>query len=97
MLSDFSHISGDTKTFGVCFAGYNTEKGRDDLVYVVLNTHWEDVEIKLPSLPRPLFWHLCVNTYGDGRGRYFYPEGEAIRITKEFIMRPRSVAVFIGK
>ena len=62
-------------------------------------THREEgyVEIKLPSLPRPLFWHLCVNTYGDGRGRYFYPEGEEIRITKEFIMRPRSVAVFIGK
>ena len=94
---DCSPIAGDTKTFGVCFAGYNTEKGRDDLVYVVLNTYWEDVEIKLPSLPRPLFWHLCVNTYGDGRGRYFYPEGEEIRITKEFIMRPRSVAVFIGK
>lgn len=85
------------RTFSVSFAGYDREKGRDDLVYISINTYWEDVRITLPDLRRTGAWYLSVNTYGDGMGRYFYREGEEVRIDGEFIMRPRSVAVFTGK
>lgn len=89
-------IPRDARTLAVSFAGYNQEKGMDDLVYLVVNTYWKDVHITLPSLLKAgqLQWHLYVNTYGDGQGRYFYREGEEVRIDGEFIMRPRSVAVF---
>ena len=104
---DFLHIHGtnakemsitwDARTFAVSFAGYNTEKGVDDLVYLVINTYWEDVRVTLPHLGRQEAWYLHVNTYGDEKGRYFYPEGEEIRIDSEFIMRPRSVAIFCNR
>ncbi len=90
-------IPRDARTLSVSFAGYDRKKGRDDLIYVSVNTYWEDVKITLPDLHRRESWYLCVNTYGDGQGRYCYPEGEEIRIEKEFIMKPRSVAVFTGR
>ena len=104
---DFLHIHGtnakemsitwDARTLAVSFAGYNTEKGVDDLVYLVINAYWEDVRVTLPHLGRQEAWYLHVNTYGDEKGRYFYPEGEEIRIDSEFIMRPRSVAIFCNR
>ena len=57
----------------------------------------EDVTITLPDLARPGAWYLCVNTFGDGEGRYFYKEDQAPRIEHEFCMRPRSVAIFTGR
>ena len=96
--ADKVRIPDNTRTFGVSFAGYDRRKGRDDLVYVAVNTHWEDVTITLPKIGRNQgFWYLSVNTAGDERDRYFYRTGEEVRIDHEFIMRPRSVAVFTGR
>lgn len=92
-----TNLPDGTRTFGISFAGYDKKKGKDDLIYIALNTYWEDVTITLPDLHRRGAWYLSVNTYGDGQGRYFYPEGEEIRIEGNFVMRPRSVAVFTGK
>ena len=87
----------DARTFCVSFAGYDKEKGKDDLIYVAVNTFWEDVTITLPNLHGRGAWHLSVNTYGDGNGHYCYPEGQEVRIDRSFVMRPRSVAVFTGR
>lgn len=92
-----TNLPDGTRTFAVSFAGYDKKKGEDDLVYIALNTYWEDVEITLPDLHKRGFWYLSVNTYGDGEGRYCYPEGQEIRIDGSFVMRPRTVAVFTGK
>lgn len=92
-----TNLPDGTRTFSVSFAGYDKKKGEDDLVYIALNTYWEDVEITLPDLHKRGSWYLSANTYGDGEGRYCYPEGQEIRIDGSFVMRPRSVAVFTGK
>ena len=90
-------IPRDARTFCVSFAGYDKEKGKDDLIYVAVNTFWEDVTITLPNLHGRGAWHLSVNTYGDGNGHYCYPEGQEVRIDRSFVMRPRSVAMFTGR
>ena len=90
-------IPRDARTFCVSFAGYDKAKGKDDLIYVAVNTFWEDVTITLPNLHGRGAWHLSVNTYGDGNGHYCYPEGQEVRIDRSFVMRPRSVAVFTGR
>ena len=86
-------IPRDAHTFAVSFAGYDKSKGADDLIYIVINAYWEDVTVTLPELARPGAWYLCVNTFGDGDGRYFYEESQEPRIC----MRPRSVAIFTGR
>ena len=89
------NVPRDARTFSISFAGYDREKGRDDMVYVSVNTYWEDVEITLPQIKGR--WYLNVNTYGDGNGRYCYPEHEQRRIDGNFVLRPRSVAVFTAR
>ena len=92
-----TNLPENTRFLGVSFAGYDPEKGRDDLVYVAVNTHWEEVTITLPNLYKRAFWYLSVNTNGDSTGQYCYPEGKEVRIDGAFIMKPRSVAVFTGR
>ncbi|MCD8098850.1 MAG: glycogen debranching enzyme [Lachnospiraceae bacterium] len=89
-------IPRDAKIFSASFAGYDAQKGRDDLVYVTVNTHWESIPITLPRVWGRVGWHLYVNTNGDGQGRYCYSETEAPFIEHEFIVPARSVAVFVG-
>lgn len=69
------NISHDTRTLCVSFAGYDKDKGRDDMVYLAVNTYWEDVTITLPDTRRAGFWYLYVNTYGDGQGRSLFRAG----------------------
>ncbi len=95
--ADKMTLPKDARTFSISFAGYDREKGKDDLVYVSVNAYWEDVRITLPHFENMVGWYLSVNTYGDGEGRYCYEEGEEVRIDREFILRPRSVAVFAGR
>lgn len=89
-------IPRDAKIFSASFAGYDAQKGKDDLVYVTVNIHWESIPITLPRVWGRVGWHLCVNTNGDGEGRYCYAEEEAPFIEREFIVPARSVAVFVG-
>ena len=95
--ADQTDIPRDARTFCVSFAGYDKKKGHDDLIYIAVNTFWEDITITLPDLHGRGAWHLNVNTYGDGNGKYCYPDEEAARIDRRFVMRPRSVTVFTGK
>lgn len=97
VIAENWNLPQGTRTFSISFAGYDQQKGRDDLIYISVNTHWEDVTITLPRLRGSGAWYLSVNTYGDGLGNYVYPEGREVRIDHEFIMRPRSVAVFTGR
>ncbi len=85
------------RTFAISFAGYDRGKRKDDLVYLVLNTYWEDVKVTLPNLHAKGEWYLSVNTYGDGAGRCCYSEGQEIRVENKFVMKPRSVAIFTGR
>ncbi|MBQ7840009.1 MAG: glycogen debranching enzyme [Lachnospiraceae bacterium] len=90
-------IARDARMFGTSFAGYDRRQSRDDLVYIAINTYWKEVPITLPPLSLQGRWYLTVDTWGDDQGRYCYPEGQEIRINSEFVMKPRSVAVFVGK
>ena len=95
--ADKTNIDRDAQTLAVSFAGYDRQQGRDDLVYVALNTFWEDVTITLPELHHAGRWVLCVNTFGDENKNCFYPEGKEPVVEGQFVMRPRSVAVFTVK
>lgn len=87
-------IPQDTLDFAVCFAGYDRDKGRDDIVYMCINSYWEEVRLTLPRLPGAMTWQLCVDTYGDEEGTYTFPEGKGKLVSGEYVMRPRTVAVF---
>lgn len=94
VVAENTDLPKDAKTFSVNFVGYDKDKKRDDMVYVSVNAYWEKVRITLPKLPNMMSWYLSVDTYGDGEGRYTYPEGKERRIEREYVLNPRTVAVF---
>ena len=87
-------IPRDARTLSVSFAGYDKDNGKDDIVYISVNTYWEEVTITLPRLDKAGRWYLSVDTYGDNEDNYFYEEGKEKLVNGTYTLRPRSVAVF---
>lgn len=83
-------IMADTHYLGVMFAG-RMENEKEDIVYLAVNVYWEHVSIELPRLPEGKYWQVCVNTALEGEDCM-----RETRIRTEFVMAPRSVAVFIS-
>lgn len=90
-------IDENARTFSVSFIGYDRKKGHDDMVYLSVNTYWEPVTITLPNLRKAGKWYLCVDTFGDECGRYYYRKGQERRIEGNYTLQPRTVAIFCAK
>ena len=81
----------DTHMIGVMFAGKD-DHGRDDMIYLALNTYWEDVEVTLPKLIRGV-WRPAVDTARDTEAIL---KKEELLSESRYIMRPRSVCIFMA-
>lgn len=74
---------------GVMFAGH-IDSEKEDIVYLALNTYWEDITINLPELPAGHYWYMAVNTN--------IPQMEKPQLCKNTIsIGLRSVIAFIAK
>ena len=82
------HYNDQTKVIAAMYAGYDSEKGQDDIVYVIINAFWEPVEVTLPTLPAGMEWKMAVDTGNEKKG--FYEEPVVIG-QSEIVMRERSV------
>ena len=83
----------EAKVTAVMFTGYDENNGRDDIVYLLVNAFWEPVSVRLPELPRPLLWHVSVNTGEIGSEWKKQP----VRLDSDSILAgPRSVIVLNG-
>ena len=79
----------DSHYIGVMFAGSENRKKDDDIVYIAINTYWENVDITLPELPMDRHWQMAVNTYDKDP---VYKNSH--EIFGEVRMYPRSVRIF---
>ena len=92
-----ANITEESRYLGVMFAGSFGKEGPQDLVYLAVNVYWEDQAFCLPSLPEGYVWRMAVNTAAAApEGCCLSGQGNMPVIDREFIMRPRSVAVFVG-
>ena len=71
------------------FTGSYSRKKDDDIVYIAINTYWENLEISLPELPMDRHWHMAVNTYD--KEPVFKDKKQ---IFENVTMYPRSVRIF---
>ena len=78
-------ITEDSKVVCVFYASQKENSTRDDLVYMAINSYWEDQQIWLPRLPRPYVWKLAVYTDSEDPRQL---TGDTL------VMGPRSTAVF---
>ena len=89
-------IDENTSTMGILFSGYDREQGRDDVVYLVINTHWEDRSVSLPKIPRYMRWLLSCDTFGRS-GRCCYEGQERPATGEHYVMKGRTAAVFTAE
>ena len=52
----------DTRVIGILFSGKHPKTGADDMVFLGINTFWENQKIQMPDLPEHLYWHIACNT-----------------------------------
>lgn len=93
---DFGETNTETRTLGILYTGYYRKEQREDIVYICINAYWEPLSIRLPFLSQDFSWNVAANT-GASDGNFFYEEAQAPEIGSEFLMKERSVAVFIGR
>lgn len=69
-----------------------TAEGKDDFIYICINSHWEDHRIHLPALPGNHPWKLVINTdFGD---KAFIDEDNRPDVYHISILPARSVLVY---
>ncbi len=72
---------------GVMFAG-KTSEGRDDVVYVAINSYWEDLWIELPRLPEGHLWKVALDTWDE-------PMKEGTIVGDGFLCKARSAVTLV--
>lgn len=81
-----------TGIVAVLYAGYDEKKKIDDLVYLVMNVHWEAAGVELPELPGGMMWYMAVNTGAEGSE---YREKPILVENNRILAGERSVIVLI--
>jgi isoamylase len=74
--------SSESRLLGILFAGRHRNQDADDIVYMVINAHWEKQYIWLPELPNGLNWHIAVDTAK--------PDGSNIHTDVQAMTRPKT-------
>ncbi len=83
-------FGGHERFVGILYTGGERGVG-PKAVYVASNAWWEDLYVRLPELPPSACWYLTADTWEER------VSGKLIPTTGGFIIRPRSVMVFVGR
>lgn len=79
----------DSHVLGIMYAGKNEQTGDDDIVFLSVNTYWENVTQHLPKLPEPLHWQVLVDTWLTNS---ILPDPQDVK-DHEIQLKPRSVQI----
>ncbi|MEG1505281.1 MAG: glycogen debranching enzyme, partial [Lachnospiraceae bacterium] len=96
-FSDVSiHDTLNPKVVCTLFAGYDSKKKADDIIYLATNVYWEPQEIVLPLLPNDLKWYIAINTGVCQSNGMFANTNMPIAGTHA-LLGERSVMVFVAQ
>ena len=86
-----NQYDGSTKYIGVMYAGKDNKKiSKDEIIYMGVNTYWEEIDVLLPKLSSDYVWKVIIDTYED-KG---YVEKSNTYLTENLcVIRERSVMV----
>lgn len=49
--------------FSILYAGRNKEDTKDDVIFFIINSYWEEQSVQVPALQQGMRWHMAVDTY----------------------------------
>lgn len=91
--------SEPTGILGILYAGRKEEENSDDLVYLAINTYWEEQDHPLPSLLSSYCWRMAIDTGSDRWGKANGAD-ETVTCAERLLsirMKPRSVCVLTAE
>lgn len=91
-----ANYNNNTHVIAVTFAGRNQDNTADDIIYIAINSHWENNTIYLPEIPQPLHWRLAVYTANAHPGDCFAWDAMPEIYNQTFAMQPRSVMIAVA-
>ncbi len=83
----------DTHMIGIMFAGRTEGNIEDDIIYIGINTFWENQNIQLPKLPLGREWHIVMNTEFEHTADTDYHKLTKWTGSDTLLMCPRSVVI----
>lgn len=84
---EFTEITAQTRVMGVLFSGWDEEKGKDDVVYMIINSWWENTTVHLPALNDGLKWATCIDTAAKTESQF----------RREPVLLPRQTLTINGR
>lgn len=87
----------DSKVVCTMYAGYDSVRQKEDIVYMAVNPYWESVSIELPRLPKELHWHLAIDTASYKNKKFMYEESKMRKTGNDYLLGARSVVVLVAK
>ena len=92
------HLDGgqEKRVLGVMFSGRNQDNSEDEIVYLAMNTYWENQTVTLPELPEGMHWRIAVNTSKE-TGEDFIEQVEKMMLAGAKVeLESRSTAILIA-
>lgn len=92
-------FSGTSRCIAVMFCGRGQNvEGKDDFIYVAMNSHWESHDFELPRLPDNMKWNVFANTDMPS-GHDIYQSGKETLLENQYVVSvgQRSIVILIGK
>ena len=86
----------NTRVTGVMFAGRDADDTEDDIVFLGINTFWEQQSIQLPDLPHHLMWNVVINTIHKHSDSVNYNDVTP-RNGNTIFLAPRSVVILTAE
>lgn len=83
----------DTHMIGIMFAGRTEGNIEDDIIYIGINTFWENQNIQLPKLPLGREWRIVMNTEFEHTADTDYHKLTRWTGKDTLLMCPRSVVI----
>ena len=92
--------SSESRQLAALFCGSATrdEDNPQDVIYMIMNAHWETAAFELPRLSRSKAWHVAVNT-SMPPPHDSYPAGAEVILEDqtEMLIGARSVAILVAR
>ena len=90
----FTEISHDTRVLNVLFSGYDETIGQDDVVYLMINSYWDEAVVCLPDLTGGYKWALAIDT--AARNGIFFRREPVILPRRNLHIAGRCVIVLVA-
>lgn len=87
------NFTQDSKIVCTMFAGHDEKQDLEDIVYLAVNPYWESILIHLPKLPKPLQWHLAVDTSLSDTGGCTFEKEQMSHVGNDYLIGSRTVVV----